>query len=451
MGLTPAESDPPGPATLFVEFARVSTEQQLTLKMRGEAGQSALTTALGRSKDSGYMAALAELVTDLLGSAERETVMAALEKTDKAMVGHQTICVIAWPPRGEQLRYLIPPIKGQKAAVSASLCRRAAELKEGLLFSDDQAREDDYGQSAILKGIRSAVYTPLFGPEERVLGILCVDRTTPGLPIDEETFQFIRAVGGLLSTSLSAELLRKKAQKKELETREAEARREGLVRFLSIASHDLKNPLTVVLGCARLLPHVKEQGQIQILGDKIVNAGERAQALIKAYLDVSELASGAHLKLNLEPVDLGKLIDEEIEFLEDSPVFTDKITFVNEVTGIQVQADRQKLQQVLSNLISNAAKYSPDGGEVKIWIEREDGLLRLKIRDQGVGISPEDQKKLFQQFQRVGDPSLAEGTGLGLWLTGGLVRSHGGQITVESQVGQGSTFIVTLPDSHDVN
>lgn len=426
---------------------RVSNDQQLTLKMRGEAGQSALKKALGRSGDSGYMTVLAELVADLLGSAERETVLAALEKTDQAMVGHQTICVISWPPRGDQLRYLVPPLKGKKAAISASLCKRAAELKEGLLFSDDQAREDDYGQSAILKGIRSAVYTPLFGPEEKVLGILCVDRTTPGLPIDEETFKFIRAVGGLLSTSLSAELLRKKAQKKELEMREAEARREGLARFLSIASHDLKNPLTVVLGCARLLPHVKNPEQIQILGDKIINAGERARDLIKAYLDVSELAGGSHLKLSLEPVELGALIEAEIEFMEDSPVVTDQINFVNEVRQTTVEGDRQKLQQVFSNLISNAAKYSPEGGEVRIWAEETDGRVTVRIKDQGVGISAEDQKRLFQQFQRVGDPSLVDGTGLGLWLTGGLVRAHGGEIKVESQPGQGSTFVVWLPKS----
>ena len=201
----------------------------------------------------------------------------------------------------------------------------------------------------------------------------------------------------------------------------------------------------MVLACGRLLPLVEDREQIRILGDKIVNAGERARDLIKAYLDVSELASGAHLKLNHEQIELGKLIDEEIEFLEESPVVTERITFVNQVEGQTVQADRQKLQQILGNLISNAAKYSPDGGEVTVWTEASADKILVKIKDQGVGISAQDQSRLFQQFQRVGDPSLVEGTGLGLWLTGALVQAHGGDIRVESEPGKGSTFMFSLP------
>lgn len=427
-------------------------EAGLTLQMRGEAGQQALTTALGRSEGSNYIGVLAELVAALLKSSDPGTVLEILKQVDRTMLGQQTISVVAWPPHADgQLRYLISPIKGEGAAISHSLCRRAAELKEGLLFSESSADAEQFGMSAILKGIRSAVYTPLLGPSNDVLGILCVDRTTPGLPIDEETFQFIRAVGGLLSTSLSAELLREEARKKELESREAEARREGLAKFLSIASHDLKNPLTIVLGCSKLIEKVDDLDKVRLLNGKILKAGERARSLIKAYLEVSELTSGADLTLNLQTLDLGAMIDEEIGFLQDAGNRSENLTFVNEVEMVTLNADAQKLQQVLSNLISNAAKYSPKGGEVRIWAEVAHREVTLKVKDQGVGISEEDQKKLFKQFQRVGDQSLVAGTGLGLWLTSALIQAHGGNISVESQEGQGSTFNVTLPLSPPVN
>ncbi len=435
--LAQAESAPSAPSY---------QEQGLTLRMRGEAGQQALTTALGKSEGSGYIGVLAELVAALLKSSDPATVLEILKKVDRTMLGQQTVSVVAWPPHSDgQLRYLIPPIKGEGAAISHSLCRRAAELKESLLFSETSADAEQFGMSAILKGIRSAVYSPLLGPSNEVLGILCVDRTTPGLPIDEETFQFVRAVGGLLSTSLSAELLREEARKKELETREAEARREGLAKFLSIASHDLKNPLTIVLGCSKLIEKVEDLDKVRLLNGKILKAGERARSLIKAYLEVSELTSGAELQLNLQALDLGAMIDEEIGFLQDAGNRAENLNFVNEVEMVSLEADPQKLQQVFSNLISNAAKYSPEGGEVRIWAEVAHDEVTLKVKDQGVGISQEDQKKLFQQFQRVGDRSLVAGTGLGLWLTNALIQAHGGSISVQSAVGQGSTFVVKLP------
>jgi signal transduction histidine kinase len=268
----------------------------------------------------------------------------------------------------------------------------------------------------------------------------------PSIPFDEDSFQFIRAVGGLLSSALEAEKLREEAHVREMETRQAEAHRESLANFLKIASHDLKNPLTVVRACAQLIEHVDDIKTVRDLSSRILDAEMRAEALIKAYLEVSELQSTQALKLDLTLVDLQQAVDDEFRFIKTAfQSKAKKWNFENKVEGVYVRADSQKLRQILNNLIGNAAKYSPQGGAVKVYAETMGDDVVIGVIDQGVGISQEDQTKLFNEFQRVGDRSVAPGTGLGLWLTAALVKAHGGKIWVESELGKGSTFFVSLP------
>ena len=116
----------------------------------------------------------------------------------------------------------------------------------------------------------------------------------------------------------------------------------------------------------------------------------------------------------------------------------------------QVVGDRMRLRQVLINLIGNAVKYTPDEGQVNIWAELRSGSVRVAVQDNGLGISPEDQIHIFERFYRVRRPETdaIEGTGLGLAIVKSLVEAHSGQITVESKLGEGSTFFVSLPLAH---
>jgi len=112
----------------------------------------------------------------------------------------------------------------------------------------------------------------------------------------------------------------------------------------------------------------------------------------------------------------------------------------------QLEADERKVKQVLFNLLSNAVKFTPDGGRVELSARRVNGEVQLAVRDTGVGIAPQEQAQIFEEFQQVGTGTAkAEGTGLGLALTQKLVELHGGRIWVESTLGQGSTFTVSLP------
>lgn len=217
---------------------------------------------------------------------------------------------------------------------------------------------------------------------------------------------------------------------------ELKSRQEAMISFLQIASHDLKTPLTVIKFCADLLEDPEQAGPIS-------EAAKRAESLIESYLEVSRPGSEP-LFLHFEKINLAQIVSEEIEFLRRSVPY-DKLAIHNHIDDLEVRADRQKLRQILSNLISNAVKYSPRDAEVSIRAIKLDGEIRVSIRDQGVGLDRQEVEQLFRQFARMGYTDLVPGTGLGLWLTRALVRAHGGRIWVKSKPGAGSEFIFVLP------
>lgn len=400
-----------------------------------------------------YVKALYEFVQALLETTSRELIPRTLKRIYEVVPAAQRISLVAWPPDEEgRFTHLIPPeelhLKFTGGPISVSLARYAVENGQALLLSEDLPAVDPAaGHSAEMHGIRSAVYVPLQRPGGEVFGVLCVDTPRPSLPFTDGDFQFVRAAGGLLATALTSEQAREQAQQKELEAREMGARHEAMTAFLKIASHDLKNPLTAINLSAQLLKRTKEDPEkIDRFAATILDSVQRARELIGNYLEVAQLETA--LELELEEIDMVQLVEHEVAFIRDAVTGQQEHppTFHTNVDCPAVKADRAKLRQILSNLISNAVKYSPQGGQVLVEaVGAQDGSVIVRVHDQGVGISEEDQQKLFKQFQRVGDRSLASGTGLGLWLTQALVEAHGGRIGVKSAPGQGSTFAFSLP------
>ncbi len=442
--------------TAPTDSGATATREGMTLRLRGKVDGGGLADVIGGSNSlGGYMVELAKMVNELLSATDRSVIANTLKGLYKIIPAAHRIYCIAWPPEENgHYHHLIPPQElaaehsaEQVGGVSNSLASLAVKRREALLFSEGDSPSLDVRYSAILRGIRSAVYVPLISSKQEVLGVFCVDCPVPSIPFDEDSFQFLRAVGGLLCTSLEAEQLREQARVQEMETRQAEAHRESLANFLKIASHDLKNPLTVVRACAQLIEHVDDPKTVKDLASRILDAEMRAEALIKAYLEVSELQSSQALELDLSDVNLHQAVEEEFRFIKTAfQTRCQKLTFENKVGEITVRADQQKLRQILNNLIGNAAKYTPHEGVVRVSAEKAEGETIIKVSDQGVGISAEDQTKLFNEFQRVGDRSVAPGTGLGLWLTAALIKAHGGRIWVESELDVGSTFFVAMPD-----
>lgn len=219
--------------------------------------------------------------------------------------------------------------------------------------------------------------------------------------------------------------------------------------FLSMASHELKTPLTAVKGFSQLLlrrarksPDADERTQraLETIDEK-VNYMSR---LIEDLLDLSRVETD---RLELRPtrtdlVALSRSTVSELQMVTEMH----ELALETDLDSLVGYWDEGRLEQVLINLVDNAIKYSPKGGPVVVRVERVDGMAHLSVTDRGIGISPESQRRLFERFYRAHEDRMAiGGLGLGLYLSSEIIRRHGGQIGVNSDVGKGSTFWFRLP------
>jgi PAS domain S-box-containing protein len=228
---------------------------------------------------------------------------------------------------------------------------------------------------------------------------------------------------------------------------ERKVREQQKDEFIGIASHELKTPATTIKAYAEFLKEVtEEQGNQEImeLVDKLNAQVDRLTRLIHLLLDTTRIAEG-QLKLNREKFDLNRLITRQAEELQH---MTDKHRLVVNVhKPAIVIADRERITQVIINLVSNAIKYSPKGGDITIASTLTKEGVQVSVRDKGVGISANMKDKIFDRFYRVPNAQIATfpGMGLGLYITAAIMKQHGGKIWVESEKGKGSTFYFLLP------
>ena len=179
---------------------------------------------------------------------------------------------------------------------------------------------------------------------------------------------------------------------------------------------------------------------------KIATAAKHQLSLINDILDLSKVEAG-RMELELSDFDLPSAIDNALTLVRERATRR-SITLghaIDDRVGV-IRADERKVKQVLLNLLSNALKFTPEGGRIDVRAAMNEGLAEISVADTGVGIAPEDQEKVFEEFRQVGTAAKKiEGTGLGLTLCRKFVELHGGKIWVKSQLGQGSTFVFTLP------
>src|SRR5215813_9783410 len=335
------------------------------------------------------------------------------------------------------------PIRlGEGAIGRAGMIRQpvqVADIQDEWQHVAPQTRELLVGE-----GMRSLLAVPLVR-EQRLLGGLVILRRKAGA--------FSTDVVGILQTFATqsvlaiqnARLFREIGQK----SRELEAASRHKSEFLANMSHELRTPLNAVIGFSevlidRMFGDVNEK-QDEYLKD-IHASGQHLLSLINDILDLSKIEAG-RMELEVTDFNLPMAIDNALTLIRERAARRSIAlhTMVDERLG-QVQGDERKIRQVLLNLLSNAIKFTPEGGRIHVEARLVDGFIEVSVSDTGVGIAPEDQEAVFEEFRQVGTADKkVEGTGLGLALSRKFIELHGGKIWVKSEVGKGSTFSFTVP------
>jgi signal transduction histidine kinase len=218
--------------------------------------------------------------------------------------------------------------------------------------------------------------------------------------------------------------------------------------FLANMSHELRTPLNAIIGFSDLLdsgmPGQLTEKQREYVDD-IRSSGHHLLSLINDVLDIAKVEAGRY-ELDITRFALSESIFESVRIMRDRALEAGVEVQVSLDANLgEIEADERKVRQIILNLLSNAVKFTPTGGHVTVGASNPDGSFQVSVRDTGIGIAPDDQERIFDEFQRTDRTRSAEGTGLGLALARRFVELHGGRIWVESALGRGSTFRFTLP------
>lgn len=318
---------------------------------------------------------------------------------------------------------------------------------------------------------------PFIRPEDNVEALLCVPLKTRGKTIGalvcykvfiEEAVTPSKAQHNVTQRQLGlaqaladrASVAIENARMYEAEKREQQNKDE----FLSFVAHELRTPLTSIKGYNNLLiKRLQEPGatfqtnpleylqSLKRFTGVVETQAERLQSLIQDLTSISRIETG-NLEVNLRSVNLVDLVRETVEGVQADLAATHQARLAHEISlrysrpQIELQLDPDVTKRILRNLMSNAVKFSPKGGNIIIRLNHTPTEVTLSVQDPGIGIRPEDQEQIFERFYKASSqPGRANGLGLGLYITKSLVEAEGGHIQVKSEVGAGSTFTVTFP------
>jgi signal transduction histidine kinase len=218
-------------------------------------------------------------------------------------------------------------------------------------------------------------------------------------------------------------------------------------RFLAGMSHELRTPLHSILGFSQLLD-AEAGGRLsekqRLFVHYIEGSGRHLLTLINEVLDLSRVAAG-EMEVDIAEVDLAEVAEATTDSMRPLAEVRGQAIEVAVPAGISVQADHRRLTQALTNLLANAIKFTPDGGRISVSARDAGRFVEVSVTDTGIGISEEDQERVFEEFTQLEAGRRAGGTGLGLAITRQLVGAMAGSVSLQSRPGEGSTFSIRLP------
>ncbi|MGE5171413.1 MAG: GAF domain-containing protein [Rudaea sp.] len=340
-----------------------------------------------------------------------------------------------------------PMRKGEGAIGRLAVTREPVELPD---IADAGAYQSHVRDMLIRLGWRSLLAVPLLR-EDHLLGGLVVNRNRPG-PFAPEVIALLQTFASQSTLAIQNARLFREIEHK---SRELEAASRHKSEFLANMSHELRTPLNAIIGFSevlqeRMFGEINDK-QAEYLGD-ILESGKHLLSLINDILDLSKIEAG-RMELQPSAFDLPAAIENTLLLVRERAQRRGiALRRVVDPRLGTIYGDERKVKQVLLNLLTNALKFTPEGGRVDVRAELTDGAVEIAVTDTGIGIAPGDLASVFEEFRQVGTASRkVEGTGLGLAISRKFVELHGGTIGVQSRVGEGSTFTFTLPVQQPVS
>ena len=338
-------------------------------------------------------------------------------------------------------------ILAMSVGVDHGTISRASETGEPVQIPDvEEAHDYPFRTIFLREGLRSVLTVPMGGGDDVARGIVVV-RRNPG-EFGERIVNLMNALANQSKVAIAnANLFREIEEKSRL----LEVANQHKSEFLANMSHELRTPLNAIIGFSEVLLQ-RMFGELNPKQDEylqdVLSSGRHLLSLINDILDLSKVEAG-RMELELARFDLPQAMQDTLVLVRERAA-RHGIDLHLEVDGGvgELVADERKIKQVMLNLLSNAVKFTPEGGRVDVRTVPTDGGVEISVADTGIGIAPENQELIFEEFRQVGGDYAhkREGTGLGLTLARRFVELHGGRIWVKSQPGQGSTFTFSIPE-----
>jgi signal transduction histidine kinase len=350
------------------------------------------------------------------------------------------------PSGDEQIRSAYPAPLSQGGLMSHLLQSRApfqiSDIESEMRFGEKLAKLKEVARA---RGWNSMLAVPMIR-EGEIIGAIIVSRREKGSFSDHQV-GLIKTFADQAVIAIENVRLFNEIQDK---SRQLEIAGKHKSEFLANMSHELRTPLNAIIGFSEVLLEKMfgemNEKQEDYLKD-IHSSGKHLLSLINDILDLAKVEAG-RMELNLSKFDLPTAINNALTLIRERAM-RQSIALAAEVDPQlgELNADERKLKQILLNLLSNAVKFTPEGGSITVGARIKGDMIEIAVTDTGIGIAPEDQAAVFEEFKQVGTDYTrkAEGTGLGLALTRRLVELHGGAMRLESEPGKGSTFAFTLP------